>query len=223
MGETLGFFGCWRQHVLLSRLPHHRHNFDNLRQALYLQPSTCIPMSDRLMHYVFYSNGSAHARDGPRVAETPRDEETRHLHGSHEPSTGRRKNSRKRNLYLTMRNYTLQMEESGKAELVCLNNFITTYATLQVHRLIFSSKLLSKLHRHARCASKSRIESAVQSRSEFWWVYSMLMRLLVGAWALGTTMERMPSFRLALTFSWSTLLGKEKVRANSPTERSETQ
>jgi hypothetical protein len=34
---------------------------------------------------------------------------------------------------------------------------------------------------------------------------------------------RMPFFRLALTFSWSTCWEKENVLANSPTERSETQ
>lgn len=36
-------------------------------------------------------------------------------------------------------------------------------------------------------------------------------------------MDRMPFFKLALTLSWSTLVGKLKVRWNWPTERSETQ
>jgi len=39
----------------------------------------------------------------------------------------------------------------------------------------------------------------------------------------GTTMDKMPFFILALTFSWSTGWGKEKLRANSPTLRSEIQ
>ena len=44
-----------------------------------------------------------------------------------------------------------------------------------------------------------------------------------GIFALGTTMERMPFFRLALTASWSTRMGKVKERWNSPTGRSVTQ
>src|ERR1700712_2462643 len=41
--------------------------------------------------------------------------------------------------------------------------------------------------------------------------------------ALGTTMERMPFFKLALTFSCSILTGNLKPRLKDPERRSETQ
>ncbi len=54
-------------------------------------------------------------------------------------------------------------------------------------------------------------------------LYSILMRLLSGAGALGTTMLRIPFFREARTAFWLTRAGKLKLRENSPTERSEIQ
>lgn len=39
----------------------------------------------------------------------------------------------------------------------------------------------------------------------------------------GTVTLNMPFLRLAFTLSWSTRLGNEKLRANSPTLRSDTQ
>src|SRR5437762_1852548 len=53
--------------------------------------------------------------------------------------------------------------------------------------------------------------------------HSMVISFDIGAAAFGTTMERIPSFKLALTASWSTLVGKLKARWNSPTERSDIQ
>jgi len=61
----------------------------------------------------------------------------------------------------------------------------------------------------------------VQRKGYF--LYSMLMRLLSGAGALGTTMLRIPFFREARTAFWLTRAGKLKLRENSPTERSEIQ
>lgn len=84
----------------------------------------------------------AHTLAMEHVWQRPRDKETRHLHGSDEPSS-RKEEKDYYQRHQGMKSFALEWEEIVGSGSGLFEHFITTYATLQVHRLIFSSKILS--------------------------------------------------------------------------------